>query len=595
MASSQNKAYLLPDNHTPEGYRCLTVYIPDDDLYLWQFMGAYDFFGTWVAWERDALHRGAEAAATWKEAIELTRDLMNCDLPDYTNPFNNIADAIRDIQIGGGCCTPGTVDDPVIITIPPDETGNPPDYDTDPYDPDGGGDPPDGYPDWDTWKDAKCLAANYMADQIIGLANSLGALGAITAAAVGAVVSVIFLILPASWVAVIGALDLLMTALLLLQLLVSDGVSYYSVLSGLMSADRETLVCILYDWISAADIGAALSPWLADLVDQLSLSQTSKDKLTRAFDYLLGSRITNWYVAQLENAVPDGYVGTTVCETACLPASECGERGLPVGIGTVGNAGETGIYNLASEYLSGLDMHRITLYLGANHCMSAIASDWTKKAGLHAVRIEKCPTSVLRYEDDNSPDFNGKCGGYVDFIGNAPFTVDLTIEEENPDCIGTCLTLVVDDNMDDDKWELFGGRDAFADYSGDFEAVLLPNTGVNGGVVFPFNSLVLSLGEKVQWSYIDIDIDVRQNFLPNTLTVIWNYDDGTSESALLSIVYGTQTIRLNNPQQKASITTLGTDMVQLIAEWDGGGSNADLLDAVWILRAIATGVVILAP
>jgi hypothetical protein len=67
-------AYLLPENPTPEGMICIPAYIPDDPLYIAAFWGQYDELTTWLAWERDAEHKGKEAATIWKTARDRSRD-----------------------------------------------------------------------------------------------------------------------------------------------------------------------------------------------------------------------------------------------------------------------------------------------------------------------------------------------------------------------------------------------------------------------------------------------------------------------------------------------------------------------------------------
>lgn len=67
------KAYLIPDNYLPNGYKCLQVFIPDNDYYLQQFWAAYQFFTQWTAWERDDLRRGRLVAFKWREGFDLAR------------------------------------------------------------------------------------------------------------------------------------------------------------------------------------------------------------------------------------------------------------------------------------------------------------------------------------------------------------------------------------------------------------------------------------------------------------------------------------------------------------------------------------------
>jgi hypothetical protein len=55
---------------------CVKVYVPNKVEYLRALTGSLDYLGTWVAWERDELKRGKDAAASWKIANELTNDTI---------------------------------------------------------------------------------------------------------------------------------------------------------------------------------------------------------------------------------------------------------------------------------------------------------------------------------------------------------------------------------------------------------------------------------------------------------------------------------------------------------------------------------------
>lgn len=48
------------------------VYLPDDPDMLAAFVGAYQFFTKWVAWERDDSHNAVKVASIWRAAYELT-------------------------------------------------------------------------------------------------------------------------------------------------------------------------------------------------------------------------------------------------------------------------------------------------------------------------------------------------------------------------------------------------------------------------------------------------------------------------------------------------------------------------------------------
>lgn len=74
-----SKGYKLPDIIDPGSVRCIRVYVPDDPLYIAAFWGAYEFFTSWLAWERDSEHRGLAAASVWKEAFNQSREEYLCN------------------------------------------------------------------------------------------------------------------------------------------------------------------------------------------------------------------------------------------------------------------------------------------------------------------------------------------------------------------------------------------------------------------------------------------------------------------------------------------------------------------------------------
>jgi hypothetical protein len=70
---NDGKGYPIPEPLDPGALRCFRVYVPDDTLYIGAFWRAYEFFTSWLAWERDEDHRGAAAAAVWKAAFNQAR------------------------------------------------------------------------------------------------------------------------------------------------------------------------------------------------------------------------------------------------------------------------------------------------------------------------------------------------------------------------------------------------------------------------------------------------------------------------------------------------------------------------------------------
>lgn len=74
MATSEDgKGYLVPTPAQPYDSVCIKVYIPNHVLYIGAFWQAYQFFTTWLAWARDPLKRGKQAAALWRTAYDKAR------------------------------------------------------------------------------------------------------------------------------------------------------------------------------------------------------------------------------------------------------------------------------------------------------------------------------------------------------------------------------------------------------------------------------------------------------------------------------------------------------------------------------------------
>lgn len=67
------KGYLIPNQVDPGDLVCFRVYVPAHTTYIGAFWAAYQFFTTWLAWARDPLHRGKQAAAVWRRAYDKAR------------------------------------------------------------------------------------------------------------------------------------------------------------------------------------------------------------------------------------------------------------------------------------------------------------------------------------------------------------------------------------------------------------------------------------------------------------------------------------------------------------------------------------------
>ena len=70
---NKDLGYKIPTPVDPGDSVCIRVYVPRDTLYIGAFWSAYQYFTSWVAWERDAQHRAKDAAAVWKFWFDMAR------------------------------------------------------------------------------------------------------------------------------------------------------------------------------------------------------------------------------------------------------------------------------------------------------------------------------------------------------------------------------------------------------------------------------------------------------------------------------------------------------------------------------------------
>lgn len=169
---SDGRGYLLPDGdaYTDE-VACVLLFYPDKDEYRRALRGALDYFGVWLAWERDSAKRGQDAARAWKEANILTYECMDMN---YCGLILANLDAILNLLSQQHCCdgtNSVTYFDQTIVntTIVP-----------------GVGDPPSTWGeseepvDWDDWSQYVCYHAHLYVDYLIesaGLMDTLVTLG----------------------------------------------------------------------------------------------------------------------------------------------------------------------------------------------------------------------------------------------------------------------------------------------------------------------------------------------------------------------------------------------------------------------------------
>lgn len=159
---SKGVGYLLPpgEAYTNE-YECCLVVIPAKDEYRRAFFGALDYLSTWIAWERDTEKRGVDAALSWLEANEITREFWEMG---FCGDMLAVLISI-DAKLGNLSCCDGstTVGDVVtVVTV---------------IDPGEGPDPTvwgeTSVADWDEWLEYVCYHAHKFVDQLVSTAGTL--------------------------------------------------------------------------------------------------------------------------------------------------------------------------------------------------------------------------------------------------------------------------------------------------------------------------------------------------------------------------------------------------------------------------------------
>jgi len=126
---AKHPGYLVPAEVAPADMFCLRVYIPKAPEYIYAFSGAYQFFGKWLAWERDEANSAALAAETWRNAINYTFEngwlncgendvCANCDLiPLILQQLEELNNMNVNVNCGCGCGCSGSA--PAIPAPPP--------------------------------------------------------------------------------------------------------------------------------------------------------------------------------------------------------------------------------------------------------------------------------------------------------------------------------------------------------------------------------------------------------------------------------------------------------------------------------------------
>ncbi len=448
----RNRAgYPLPDNPQPEGTRCIMVHIPDDPLYLYEFLDAYEYFGKWVAWERDEAHNGALAAASWRGAIEKTREtlLAGCgniigddEMSDILDKLDEISERLKELedmdvivtQTVNGCgCGDGDTSTSTVTTplIDPTDTGISPPYDETVYT------PPDA---------AKCRAANWLVDKTIYFIRGLANIGAsqMFVVAVGSFLLGLFAVfngIPGdeiAWGSVVFSVAVLIVTLNALNDFQVDDLD---VLSAEIESLREDFVCVMYGWTTASELSASLLNFLYSRVDETATavgwSSETKEKIKDVFSKVFGSELANYVVQNVEKIVPAGFVaqhdcicGATgdSCPSSNLVIGALGD--LPAGDLTGTTQGFASLFNPQTGY------HEILFELADNYCVTIDYGEYSPDEN-----HEKCTGGAMVASD-------GSCIRRFTARSLAPFATSITFNEQSADCDCTQIEPVFQVEMD---------------------------------------------------------------------------------------------------------------------------------------------------
>jgi len=76
--TSKGKGYPIPDSPGPEGYYCVRVYVPHDQLYMGAFWQSLHYLASPRAWANDADKTALVAAQVWRDAIQKSQEIDAC-------------------------------------------------------------------------------------------------------------------------------------------------------------------------------------------------------------------------------------------------------------------------------------------------------------------------------------------------------------------------------------------------------------------------------------------------------------------------------------------------------------------------------------
>lgn len=326
------------------------------------------------------------------------------------------------LQHDGGCCAGPSSGTPITEIVP----GEPVE------EPDPEGDPPEGYPDWPTYRNDKCIRIKDFLEKFLGTISNWatwqGFLGAITVAMVQfSLLMVLSPYLAISLATILGGLAL-------------SGNTIFSNFGTIVTYLRDhfdEIVCELKDDNSTESMVVTLSGWVNDAVDSLALGSIATESLLKSAIYTLISDDSMAYILT-DTTVP---VEWESYECPC-EEPECGlifpddiNGYQTVGELLSGSMDAPGTVEFGSTVMdwAGNPANPVqAIIVQSNGCCASITSSDSSGASLQwwsEADVSGCGTDVPYAQPDPIGDdcFNRI---YVtrDDLSNTPFTLEITWE-----------------------------------------------------------------------------------------------------------------------------------------------------------------------
>ena len=368
------KGYLIPDPVDPGEYRCIKVYVPNDDIYLSAFLGSYYFFSTWVAWEKTGDGKGSQAASVWRVAYEMTRDELGNECIDMetiqeiiqaccasiTGGLNSIATEVSKLKSSsgpGGCCgcvpIGDKLDDDDPETYDPDVPELPEDYDDD-------DDPLFSY------LESKCQWAHAMSDDFIKFMTRMGDAGFATAVSIGAAAVVVILSIIVPGVLVITATGILVvvSAILALGSISVFTWEIFTNISEYLTTNRDDLVCAFYQHHGTTEARDAIRAVFYDAIDYAitSFTQIERDEIRPEVVAIVNAYINNATVNLMFRKFKPGFFDLDYSGSDC---SQCEDQPPTADYTFEDLFGNNDILPFTGG--NGIDIHTDVFYGGDGH------------------------------------------------------------------------------------------------------------------------------------------------------------------------------------------------------------------------------------